>query len=149
MKKLNYIMMFAAVAAAALVSCQKAVEKEADVVVGEGIKVTLTTNGVTKTFIDGTTPYWLSTDAVGVFTGTNTVNVEFTNTQDDGEYAEFVGSVPAAGTYYAYYPYQYKLFTVLNTRFLKYSILLPIPSTVQPIFSSPRALTLQQPATRR
>ncbi len=109
MKKLNYIVMFAAVAAAALVSCQKAAEKEADVVVGEGIKVTLTTNGVTKTFIDGTTPYWLSTDAVGVFTGTNTVNEKFTNTQNAGEYAEFVGSVPAAGTYYAYYPYQYKV----------------------------------------
>lgn len=105
MKKLNYIVMFAAVAAAALVSCQKAAEKEADVVVGEGIKVTLSTNGVTKTFIDGTTPYWLSTDAVGVFTGTNTVNAKFTNKQDDGEYAEFTGSVPEAGTYYAYYPH--------------------------------------------
>lgn len=104
MKKLNYIVMFAAVAAAALVSCQKAAEKE-DVVIGEGIKVTLTTNGVTKTFIDGTTPYWLSTDAVGVFTGTNTVNAEFSNTEATGEYAEFEGSVPAAGTYYAYYPY--------------------------------------------
>lgn len=107
MKKLNYIVMFAAVAAATLVSCQKAAEKEA-VVGEEGIKVTLTTNGVTKTFIDGTTPYWLSTDVVGVFTGTNTVNAEFSNTEATGEYAEFEGSVPAAGTYYAYYPYQDK-----------------------------------------
>ena len=107
MKKIYNYVMLAAVAAAALVSCAK--EKEMDkpevAPASEGIKVSLKADAVTKTYIEGVTPKWKGTDAVGVFTGTNTTNAQFTNTQADGEAAIFNGSVPAAGTYYAYYPY--------------------------------------------
>lgn len=100
--------MLSAVAAVALVSCNKEIEKpvEEQVTVGEGIQVTI--NAVesdTKTYIEGTTPKWKATDAVGVYTGAAGANVKFTNTKADGEAAVFEGTVPASGTYYAYYPY--------------------------------------------
>ena len=98
-------MMLAAAAAAALLSCNKEVEAPEAIPENEGIKVTLSTDAVTKTYIDGTTPYWLATDEIGVFTGTDGTNAKFTNTCGDGEPATFTGSVPAAGAYYAYYPY--------------------------------------------
>ena len=114
MKKLFSFTLLAAVAAAAMVSCQKEMNEplkentpeEEKTAVEEGIKVTLFTDAVdTKTFIEGTTPKWKSTDAVGVFNGTTTTNARFDNTKADGAAAVFDGSVPAVGTYYAYYPH--------------------------------------------
>lgn len=105
MKKIYNVMMLAAVAVAALVSCAKEINKPELAPQSEGIKVTLSTGAITKTYIEGTTPKWKATDAVGVFTGTNEVNAQFLNTEADGEAAVFNGSVPEVGTYYAYYPY--------------------------------------------
>lgn len=105
MKKIYSFVMFAAVAAAALVSCNKEIEKP-EFATEEGIKVNLIAGQLeTKTYVEGTTPKWKATDAVGVFTGTNTVNAKFTNTKADGEAAVFNGTVPDVGTYYAYYPH--------------------------------------------
>lgn len=98
--------MLAAAAAAALVSCNKEIEKPEVPQESEGIKVTIVTGDPeTKTYIEGTTPKWKATDAVGVFTGAAGANVKFTNTSANGAAAVFEGTVPASGTYYAYYPY--------------------------------------------
>ena len=105
MKKIYNVMMLAAVAAAALVSCAKEMDKPEVAPEGEGIKVSLQADAVTKTYIEGVTPKWKATDAVGVFTGSDATNKKFTNTKADGEAAVFEGTVDAAGTYYAYYPY--------------------------------------------
>ena len=109
MKKITSVMMLAAAAAAAvaaLVSCNKEIEKPEVPQESEGIKVVINTGAPeTKTYIEGTTPKWKATDAVGVFTGAAGANVKFTNTSADGAAAVFAGTVPASGTYYAYYPY--------------------------------------------
>lgn len=106
MKKLTSIMMFAAAAAATLVSCNKEIEKPEVPQENEGIKVVINTGAPeTKTYVEGTTPKWKGTDAIGVFTGSDDINAKFTNTKADGEAASFSGSLAAAGTYYAYYPY--------------------------------------------
>ena len=106
MKKITSVMMLAAAAAAALVSCNKEIEKPEVPQESEGIKVVINTGAPeTKTYIEGTTPKWKATDAVGVFTGAAGANVKFTNTSADGAAAVFEGTVPASGTYYAYYPY--------------------------------------------
>lgn len=106
MKKLTSIMMFAAAAAATLVSCNKEIEKSEVPQENEGIKVVINTGAPeTKTYVEGTTPKWKGTDAIGVFTGSDDINAKFTNTKADGEAASFSGSLAAAGTYYAYYPY--------------------------------------------
>lgn len=105
MKKIYNYVMLAAVAAAALVSCTKEMDKTEVAPESKGIKVTLSTDAVTKTYIEGTTPKWKATDAVGVFTGADETNAQFANTKADGEAAVFEGSLTDAGTYYAYYPY--------------------------------------------
>ena len=106
MKKITSVMMLAAAAAAALVSCNKEIEKPEVPQESEGIKVVINTGAPeTKTYVEGTTPKWKATDAIGVFTGSDEVNVRFTNTKADGEAGSFSGSLASAGTYYAYYPY--------------------------------------------
>ena len=105
MKKIYSYVMLAAVAAAALVSCAKELDKPEVAPKEEGIKVSLTADAVTKTYLDGASAKFKATDAVGVFTGDDETNAQFTNTQADGAAAVFTGSVPAVGTYYAYYPY--------------------------------------------
>lgn len=104
MKKMIKIFAVAAVAALACVSCKIEVAPEV-IPANDGIKVTLKADAVTKTYIEGVTPQWKATDAIGVFNGTTTTNEMFTNTAADGASAVFNGSVPEAGTYYAYYPH--------------------------------------------
>ncbi len=107
MKKVTSILIFAA--AAALVSCNKEMNNP-ETPQGEGIKVTVIAgNPETKTTLEsnGKTVSWKSTDQVGFFNHTAGVNVESSAASIDGEgKATFTATVPAAGTYYAYYPYQ-------------------------------------------
>lgn len=102
MKRTRLYLMLAA--AVALVSCNKEIEKP---LANEtsGIQVTLNAEFGTKTYVEGVTPYWHATDALGVFDGTTETNAKFDNTKADGELGVFNGAVPSAGTYYAYYPY--------------------------------------------
>ena len=104
MKQITKFMTIAALAAA-LVSCVKEIEKPV-VEATDGIQVTLTaTAPVTKTYVEGVNPFWKGTDAIGVFTGSDGTNAQFTNTLPDGKKGSFTGTVPAIGTYYAYYPF--------------------------------------------
>ena len=107
MKKFSSIVFYAVAVAAALVSCKKEVEVpvEQEEQISEGIQVTLMADEITKTYIEGKTPKWKATDAIGVFTGNDHTNQKFTNTRADGEKAVFTGTVPSEGKYYAYYPY--------------------------------------------
>ena len=104
MKKMIKFFATAAIAALALVSCNKEIEVSVTPA-DQGIKVSLKADGLTKTFLDGSTLKWKSTDAVGVFTGATATNAMFTNTEADGTTAVFNGAVPEVGTYYAYYPH--------------------------------------------
>ena len=107
MRKITSILIFAA--AAALVSCNKEMNNP-ETPQGEGIKVSVIAgNPETKTTLEsnGKTVSWKSTDKVGFFNHTAGVNVESSAASIDGEgKATFTATVPAAGTYYAYYPYQ-------------------------------------------
>lgn len=108
MKKFTHIMMFAAVAAAALVSCNKETEAP-EKIKDEGIRITVVAgDAVTKTTLSGTnkTAWVNGVDKVGFINGTTGVNVESSaaSVNVSGQ-ATFTGTVPAAGTYYAYYPY--------------------------------------------
>ena len=105
MKQITKALAFAVLAATALVSCKKELE-EPVFSPSEGIKLTITAGApVTKTYVEGVTPFWKSTDAIGVFTYSDETNVKFTNTLPDGKKGVFTGKVPAVGKYYAYYPY--------------------------------------------
>ena len=110
MKKIYNVMMLAAVAAAALVSCAKEMDKPEVAPQGDGINVTVVTanDGETKTALSGEkSVVWVATDKVGFFNHTADVNVESSAASIDGEgKATFTATVPSAGTYYAYYPYQ-------------------------------------------
>ena len=110
MKKIYNYVMFAAVAAAALVSCAKEMDKPEVAPQSEGIKVTVVTADEveTKTALSGEKSIvWSATDKVGFFNHTADVNVESSVASIDGSgKATFTATVPAAGTYYAYYPYQ-------------------------------------------
>ena len=105
MKNIVKFSAFAAIAAFALVSCSREIEAPVEENTSEGIKVTLVSGPETKTYLDGSTPKFKASDAVGVFTGADTQNHRFDNTKADGAAAEFSGSVTSVGTYYAYYPY--------------------------------------------
>lgn len=110
MKKITSVMMLAAAAAAALVSCNKEIEKPEVPQESEGIKVTIVTGEPeTKTVLEsnGKSVSWAGTDKVGFFNHTDGVNVQSSAAVIDGDgKATFTATVPAAGTYYAYYPYQ-------------------------------------------
>lgn len=110
MKKITSVMMLAAAAAAALVSCNKEIEKPEVPQESEGIKVTIVTGEPeTKTVLEsnGKSVSWAGTDKVGFFNHTAGVNVQSSAAVIDGDgKATFTATVPAAGTYYAYYPYQ-------------------------------------------
>ena len=107
MKKVTSILLFAATAAA-LVSCNKEIEKP-ETLESDGIKITVVAgNPETKTTLEsnGKTVSWNATDKVGFFNHTAGVNVESSAAAIDGEgKATFTATVPSAGTYYAYYPY--------------------------------------------
>lgn len=109
MKQISKISMMAAVAAAALVSCAKEIEKPETPVEGEGIKISVVASNEieTKTELSGTTTViWQATDKVGFINGEAGVNAESSTASISGTKATFTASVPSAGTYYAYYPYQ-------------------------------------------
>ena len=107
MKKIYALSMLAVAAMAASVSCTKEIAEVPD----GGIKVTVTADAVsmpgTKTELSGATKVvWQATDKVGFINGEAGVNVESSAASIDGNgKATFTGTVPAAGTYYAYYPY--------------------------------------------
>ena len=99
--------MFAVVAAATLVSCNREIEKSL-VEENDGIQVSVIAEQVqTKTALSGSKSIvWSASDKVGFINGSDGVNVESTTAVIDGEgKATFTGTVPSAGTYYAYYPY--------------------------------------------
>lgn len=108
MKKYSSVVLFAAVAAL-FVSCNKEMDKP-EISQSEGIQVTvIAANPETKTTLEsnGKTVSWKSTDKVGFFNHTADVNVQSSAASIDGEgRATFTATVPSAGTYYAYYPYQ-------------------------------------------
>lgn len=108
MKKFTNVLMLAAVAATALVSCAKELDAP-KVTVQKGISIAVITGDIeSKTEISGTNKVvWKSTDKVGFFNGEADVNVESSAAVIDGDgKATFTATVPSSGTYYAYYPYQ-------------------------------------------
>lgn len=109
MKKLSFILMSAAAAAMALVSCNKINEENAPVTPDEGsFQVTINT-GETKTSYDPSAnrTYWISSDQLGVVNDSFTENYQFTQASYDGTKTTttFTGSVGETGTHYAYFPY--------------------------------------------
>ena len=107
MKKYYSIFVLAAAAVAAF-SCTKEVA-EVETPATDGIAVTITTGADTKTSLSSSkTISWYDGDAIGVSDGTSS-NVSFPeiNIGDDDiqKVATFKGTVDAAGTYYAYFPY--------------------------------------------
>lgn len=109
MKKIYSYVMLAAVAAAALVSCAKELDKPEVAPKEEGIQIKVVAGGVeTKTALTGVnTVGWTAGDKVGFINGEADVNVESSAAVIDGEgKATFTGTVATAGTYYAYYPFQ-------------------------------------------
>ena len=108
MKKLTSIMMFAAAAAATLVSCNKEIEKPEVPQESEGIKVTIVTGEPeTKTTLgdNGKTVSWNSTDKFGFVNVAVPEDNEATIASIDGSGAATItGTVSTAGTFFAYYP---------------------------------------------
>lgn len=105
MKKITYVMMFAAAAAATLVSCNKEADNFSQ---REGIKVTvIAANPETKTTLgaNGKTISWNSTDRFGFVNVATPLDNEATITSIDvSGAATITGTVASAGTYFAYYP---------------------------------------------
>ena len=99
--------MLAAAAAAAFVSCNKEEDVINEEVNGEGIALTISTGEATKTAYDGTNIGWLYTDVIGVASGSDKKEFTQTGASYEGMHstAQFTGTVPAVGTYYAYYPF--------------------------------------------
>ena len=111
MKKYSALLMFAAVAAATLVSCEKEMNQPME---SNGIQVTITTGDVvnadeTKTFLEGTTPYWYDGDKLLVVQAEQGSGTGFTeNSIADGAHAlkaTFSGIIGSEGEYYAIYPW--------------------------------------------
>lgn len=114
MKKLIKSIVFVAVAAMALVSCQKnefdgVAKRELQFYINAGVpetKTLITDNG-DRTY----TPSWKKGDEIGIFFTEPTVKVEkvdatFSNTKEDGPVASFEGTatVKGEGKFYAFYP---------------------------------------------
>lgn len=108
MKKIYNVMMVAAVAAAALVSCAKEMDKPEVAPQGEGIKVTvITANEVeTKTALSGDkSVVWSATDKFGfVNMAVPEDNLATISSIDGSGKATIEGTVATAGTFFAYYP---------------------------------------------
>ena len=113
MKKMIKFFAFAAIAALAFVSCNKEIEVSV-APVEDGIKVAVVADmPMTKTALGEATASniaidWVNgVDKVGFFNHTADVNVQSSAVVVDGSgKATFTATVPSAGTYYAYYPYQ-------------------------------------------
>ena len=107
MKKITSILLFAATAAA-LVSCNKEIEKptkENNSIENTGIKVQLVSSGIdTKTYVEGTTPKWKTTDKIGVVDIAKTTQVQGDIASLTENIATFEATVASAGDYFAYYP---------------------------------------------
>jgi|GEM_PF-5139721 len=106
MKK-YYAIMLAVAATAAFVSCNKEEDIINEEVRDGGIALTITTGDATKTAYDGTNIGWLYTDVIGVASASDKKEFTQTGASYEGMHstAQFTGTVPAVGTYYAYYPY--------------------------------------------
>ena len=149
MKKYSSIVMLAAVAAVAFVSCNKEVEVPVEEpIVGEGINITVVTSEDTKTTLSevtdaSATAVWQSSDQVGFINGDSGVNVASSSTSLDGTKATFTGTVPSAGTYYAYYPYsnEYDEATQTDRRPNEDGVMIRIPNnqTAAPNNFDPKA----------
>lgn len=107
MRTITPFMMFAAVAAASLVSCNKEMDKP-EIPQTEGIQVTVITgNPETKTTLgaNGKTVSWNSTDKFGfVNVATPEDNEAGIASIDASGAATITGTVANAGTFFAYYP---------------------------------------------
>ena len=124
MKKLNYILAAAAVAAVPVSCSEKMSENDNENTLNEVSKVEMTFNATapavngndgrpagdalpltTKTQLgeDGLTVVWSEKDAISVFDGVE--NEQFTVSGIDGSSAVFSGLAVPTGTYYAVYPY--------------------------------------------
>lgn len=105
MKKIYNVMMLAAVAAAALVSCAKEMDKP-EIEQKDGITVSLTTGSVeTKTALSGSSAVWNNTDLFNFVKTDFTEQPEASITSIDGSgVATITGTVGSAGTYFAFYP---------------------------------------------
>ena len=105
MRQTIKFVVLAAAAAAASLSCTKEITPAAE---SGLIEVTIVAGVGTKTAIqDGTdkTMVWKDGDAIGVSDGTANVKFDETDVTGVSASATFSGTVPAAGQYYAYYPY--------------------------------------------
>lgn len=110
MKKIYNVMMLAAVAAAALVSCAKEMDKTEVGPQGEGIKVTVVTGNEveTKTALSGAnTVAWRNgEDVLGLVNKAAAEKVQTSAAVVNGSgQATFNATVTNAGTFFAYYPY--------------------------------------------
>ncbi len=105
MKKIYNVMMLAAVAAVALVSCAKEMDKP-EIEQKDGITVSLTTGSVeTKTALSGSSAVWNNTDLFNFVKTDFTEQPEASITSIDGSgVATITGTVGSAGTYFAFYP---------------------------------------------
>ncbi len=104
---------FAAIACAALVSCQKETAKVDEIPsapVREGyVELTLsaTCDAQTKAVLDGNTVVWAVGDEVAVYAGDATAPEKFTVSAVDFDAVKFTGSVPAgASSFIAVYPFK-------------------------------------------
>lgn len=109
----------AALACAVSASCQKGAEFDTDSTPATE-KMTISTDVMTKTSLNGSDIHWTSDDEVAVFDNAGMKNL-FTATATDGSYAEFAGEV-TSGTTSIYAVYPYSLATSGNAGTLKVTV---------------------------
>ncbi len=106
MKKIYNVMMLAAVAAAALVSCAKEMDKPEAEQKGEGIQITVVTAlPETKTYmVDDNTAGWSAGDKVDFVQSVAGEKVQSEAAVISEGKATFTATVANTGSFYAYYP---------------------------------------------
>ena len=106
MKKIYNVMMLAAVAAAALVSCAKEMDKPEAEQKGEGIQITVVTAlQETKTYmVDDNTAGWSAGDKVDFVQSAAGEKVQSEAAVISEGKATFTATVANTGSFYAYYP---------------------------------------------
>lgn len=108
----------AALACVMSASCQKDAGLSSDNTATE--QLTLSTEVLTKTSLNGNDIHWTSDDEVAVFDNTDRKNL-FTASATDGSYAEFTGEV-TSGTTSIYAVYPYSLAVSANAGVLKVNV---------------------------
>lgn len=108
----------AALACVMSASCQKDAGLSSDNTATE--QLTLSTEVLTKTSLNGNDIHWTSDDEVAVFDNTDRKNL-FTASATDGSYAEFTGEV-TIGTTSIYAVYPYSLAVSANAGVLKVNV---------------------------